>query len=602
MLKKTLWAISISLFKRELGAVLSSIIFSVALTCRADYEKVPADKSKFHIFVLMGQSNMAGSGQPVLPEYIRTDQNVLIIGNDMKWTYSKINFGGGMGPGNVFAHHYAELHPEVTVGLIQGARGGRSLKELVKGGKDRDGSQNYDNTMAKIKEAMKAGTIKAVLWHQGESDCTDAGYVDKLKSLVNDIRSDIGDNNIPFIAGELGRFSTVAENFNSLMLNAKTEIPYCTVVSSEKLMDLGDKVHFSGFSVEVLGSRYLMEYLNMMDPQFAVKFKPNLYEITAKMQAKDSEWDTLINPSMSDGETRPLGWDGKWVSKGNIDSIRDVKDFTSAPASLMVKSVGGPVTGSVSTPLRNVSGKNIKITCKMKNAGFADCSLNINGMNSAWKQELNKDVINAKDAKEWTTLSGECFVPLNVVNSRLAVVVNGEGNAWLDDISIKMTEPAMISNIVLNGSMDKGNEKPDDWGGVWTASGKIVIVKDTKEFKSGPASIRLDSDGGPVKGTVSQSLSNVAGKTLKISGFAKCKGPRYCTVGVGAFDSSKKMLKWMDVFGKEGDSGFDWTEFEKVVDIPANAVKVTLGLGIVGEGSVWFDDIGVNEIKKSNNP
>ena len=84
--------------------------------------------------------------------------------------------------------------------------------------------------------------------------------------------------------------------------------------------------------------------------------------------------------------------------------------------------------------------------------------------------------------------------------------------------------------------------------------------------------------------------------------FAYCKGAYYITVVFGAFDSSKNMLKCMDFFGKEGDSGFDWTEFEKVVDIPANAVKVTLGLGIVGEGSVWFDDIGVNEIKKSNNP
>ena len=419
---------------RSFAAVALLLVFAAAV--RAQDAKVPADKANFHVFVLMGQSNMAGSGRPVLPEYSRASDSVLILGNDMKWTASKINFGAGMGPGQVFARHYAELHPGVTVGLIQGARGARRLQELAKGGKDRDGSPNYDKTLAKIREAMKVGTLKGALWHQGESDCGDPAYVDKLKALVTDLRADVGVPDLPFIAGELGRYATWA-GFNTRIPAAATAIPNCAVVSAENLLDLGDKVHFSGFSCEILGSRYLMAYLTMREPQLAAKFKPALEDLTAKMLAKDADWKTLLNPAMTDGETRPLGWDGKATTKGNLDVFRDTADFASAPASLRVESVGGPVTGSVSTPLRDVCGKTLKISCKMKNAGFTGCALSLKGIDGSWKPVLNQDVIDAKDAKGWSSFTVEFAVPAGAVNTSLGLSVTGEGKAWLDDVEIR---------------------------------------------------------------------------------------------------------------------------------------------------------------------
>jgi hypothetical protein len=416
-----------------------AIVFA-ATTIQAQDVTVPADKSKFHIFVLMGQSNMAGSGEPVLPEYVRSDPHVLIIGDDMKWTASKVIFGSAMGPGQVFARHYAELHPGIAVGLIQGARPARGIKELAKGGKDRDGTPNYDKLIATVKEAMKAGIVKGILWHQGETDCRDAAYVEKLKTLASDVRTDIGDQNVPFIAGELGRFVTWTAAFNALIPKAKTTIPNCAVASSEVLMDLGDKTHFSGFSCEVFGSRYLMEYLTMKEPQLAAKFKPALDDLTARMIAKDAAWVTLLNPSMTDGETRPLGWDRESVAAGNLDAIRDTNNFASAPASLRVESVNGPVTGFVSTSLRNVCGRNLKITCKIKNDGFTNCSLNLNGMDGSWKPVLNQNVIAASDAKEWTTFTTEFAVPANAMNTKLGFAVSGEGKAWLDDIVVTKSE------------------------------------------------------------------------------------------------------------------------------------------------------------------
>lgn len=190
MFKESIWKISGHAFRRSLAAVTLAIAFAAA-TSKAEDAKVPSDKSRFHIFVLMGQSNMAGSGLPVLPEYVKADPKVLVINGyfgGMNWTEAKINFGDWMGPGQVFARHYAELHPGVTVGLIQCAIGGTPLQKLMKGGSKPP--QNYDTCVAKIKEAMKLGTVKGILWHHGESNNGDAGYVEKLKSFVSDVRTE----------------------------------------------------------------------------------------------------------------------------------------------------------------------------------------------------------------------------------------------------------------------------------------------------------------------------------------------------------------------------------------------------------------------------
>ncbi len=588
--------------RKILSTVVSiAFLLMVSFQMTAEDVKVPADKANFHIFILMGASNMAGSGMPVLHEYMKPDPNILILGNDLKWNLAKVSIGGGMGLGQVFAKHYAELHPGVTVGLVQCAKTNMSLKEIAKGSVDSDVASNYDVAMARMKEAMKTGTLKGILWHQGEVNIGDPKYVDTLKALVKDLRNDLKQPDLPIIVGELGRFSSLVTKFNEQIETAKTAIPYCAVVSSEGLMDLGDKTNFSGCSVEVLGSRYLMEYLNLKkDTELAKKFKPMLDDITKKMLAKDAEWDTIPNANLNEGDERPYGWDGKWMSRGSIDVIRDTVVFTSAPSSLKIESTSGPVSGSISQSLRNVAGKKIKISFKVTNSGFTSFVVSLVGMDNSMKQVFQKNAISARRADDWTNYSAEVFVPSAATNTRLLINVSGEGRIWFDDFVIEKEEPPAGSELVSNSTMTEGYDKPMEWSGIWTSEGTLKVAKDTKIFKSPPASLRIDSDGGPVNGSVSQELKEVAGKKVHVKGWIKVKGLSKCSVGVGSFDSSWKMIKWGSIFYKEfleGEDELDWTSFDKVVEVSPNAEKVNLSLGITGEGSAWFDDIEVGEVK-----
>jgi len=596
---------------------LSSLMLS-SFHAYSQEPKAPADKGSFHLFIMMGEANMANSGTPVVQDYQKPDPNVLVLGSNLRWSNSVVNFGAGMGPGQVFAKHYVELHPGVTVGIIQCAKPLRSIKDFSKELTERDAL--YANTLEKIKFAVMYGTFKAVLWHQGESDIADTAYLDKLKSVAKDIRSDVGDPNLPFLIGEIGRFGGApATKFNELLAGAKAAIPGSAIVSSEGLLDFGDKLNFSGFSVEVLGSRYLMEYLKMKEPELAKTFKPTLDDITKKMLAKDAEWQTILNPSFSEGESRALGWDSKWVSKGNLEVTRDVKIFASSPAALRIESTSGPVSGSISQPLRNVAGRKIKLSCKVMNAGFSGCIISLNGLDSSSKQVFQKNLINAKEAEEWNVYSVETLVPANSTNTRLLINLTGEGSIWFDDFSIEKEVLQADSTLAAvnavsaakevvqtaaadNVKTDEKYDKPMEWNGIWTSKGSLKVAKDAQIFKSPPASLRIDSDNGPVDGSVSQELKGVAGKKVRVKGWVKFKGYKKCSIGIGSFDANWKLLKWGSLFYKEGVDDFDWAFFDKTVEISGNAEKVNLSLGITGEGSAWFDDIEVSLPKSESSP
>lgn len=302
--------------------------------------KIPADKQKFHIFLLTGQSNMEGAGYPVLPQYLTGTTQVIELTDKMEWVKNVAPYGRGYGPGEAFALHYAKLHPDVTVGLIHAARGGRNMRELSKGGRDNtDRAPNYDNLIKKIKFAQEQGEVKAMLWHQGESDTGNRNYINELNKLVTDVRTDIGIADLPLFVGELGRYVNWTDGFNRMIQDVESKIENCKLISSKGLMHRGDELHISGYSVEIFGCRYLDAYLKMREPETAKKFAPLLAEVEKKMAEYDARWITVENGDMTMGEDRPLGWEARRWDPIRINPHRDTEVYASAPASLRIENL-----------------------------------------------------------------------------------------------------------------------------------------------------------------------------------------------------------------------------------------------------------------------
>ena len=434
-----------------LAAVAATTACVQAADAESDTIKIPTSKQKFHIFLLTGQSNMEGAGYPVLPEYLKGNNRVLELNDKMEWVKNVAPYGRGYGPGEAFALHYAKLHPDVTVGLIHAARGGRSMRELSKGGRDNtDRAPNYDNLIKKIKFAQEQGEVKAMLWHQGESDTGNRNYIAELKKLVTDVRTDIGVADLPLFVGELGQYVNWTEGFNRMIQDVESQIERCKLISSKGLRDRGDELHFSGYSVEIFGCRYLDAYLKMCDPDTAKKFAPILADVEKDMAERDARWITVENGDMTMGADRPLGWEARRWDPIRINPHRDTEVYASAPASLRIENLDlatalpsvqeistAPGADGIGTWIRGVAGTHVKVSCKVKNEGYSKVTIRIRGENSGFQRCLDLQLFDATNAKEWTSYSGEFDIPAQAIRDRIGILVEGTGKAWLDDVVIE---------------------------------------------------------------------------------------------------------------------------------------------------------------------
>lgn len=228
----------------------------------------PPDSSRmnpeFQIYLLMGQSNMAGRGE-VSSEYAtQGDPHVFMLDKTKNWVQARhpLHFDksvAGVGPGLAFALKMAKENPGIRIGVVPCAVGGTSIHAWVPGGYDSATKTHpYDDAIARIKTAMKSGMVKGMLWHQGESDSNPekaALYPSQFQNLVARIRSLTNNPALPVVAGELGRYKDQYKFINTVFNQMALSTPQLAVASSEGLVDKGDNTHFDSPSAEKLGTR-----------------------------------------------------------------------------------------------------------------------------------------------------------------------------------------------------------------------------------------------------------------------------------------------------------------------------------------------------------
>lgn len=270
--------------------LLSTILLFALLliSCRESYEEpspVSAlpERDKFHLFLLAGQSNMAGRGD-VSEQDREIHPRVLSFNRDGEWipAVDPLHWdkpSAGVGLGRSFAFQLGEADPEITVGLIPAASGGSYISAWAPGGyHDQTDSHPYDEAIERARAAMKDGELKAILWHQGESDAEPehaAVYKEKLRAVIAQFREDLQLPDLPFIIGQLGQFDGKPWNEYEVIVDQAhrelaEEMPNVAFVSAEGLTPKDDMVHFDAASLREFGKRYAEVYIEQENnPQSA---------------------------------------------------------------------------------------------------------------------------------------------------------------------------------------------------------------------------------------------------------------------------------------------------------------------------------------------
>ena len=229
-----------------------------------------------HSFLLAGQSNMAGRGD-LTPDTALTAPGCLMLRMGRWQPMSEpVNVDravlegacprSGASLAASFAARYA-AESGCQAGLIPCADGGTTIEQW------QPGKVLFDHAVLQAKLAARTSTLKAILWHQGESDCLEQEQFDAYPELflrtMRTFRDELGD--LPIVVGELGYpehgfTGTPAEllnAFNARLPALAAPLPRCAVVSAAQLPSRGDGLHFDTPSLRIFGLRYLEAYRSL---------------------------------------------------------------------------------------------------------------------------------------------------------------------------------------------------------------------------------------------------------------------------------------------------------------------------------------------------
>lgn len=252
------------------------LVWTFAGTSKA--ETAPPPAKGLDLYLLIGQSNMAGRGK-VDKESKQVHARVFMLDKEGQWVPATdpLHFdkpSAGVGPGFAFGKALAEAAPEARIGLIPCAVGGTSINAWSPG--QQDGGTKaypYDDMLRRVEVALKAGVLKGIIWHQGETDrpATDWSlqqYAAKFTGLITRLRKDLDAPHVPFVAGELPEFDDSVrkstQRFNELLHGLESTIACYACVSAQELTDGGDTLHLDTKSARIFGQRYAEAMLGLL--------------------------------------------------------------------------------------------------------------------------------------------------------------------------------------------------------------------------------------------------------------------------------------------------------------------------------------------------
>lgn len=228
--------------------------------------------------IIAGQSNTTwGSGTAIIPDFTgknlsqlgRSSVNLQTVPLTFYGTYQNTQNINGGSFGSIFLYHYYNQlqlenpNREIQLLLIPCGAGssGWDVSQYPNNSWRTD-APYFDDVIARIKWAKSNGyQIDAFLWHQGETDAggQTANYKDIVKNFIQSMRDYVGNQQLPFILGEMVQ-SWVSSNpaypaYQNSINAIPNEVPYTATTSSAGL-SLADVIHFDAQAHVTLGLRY----------------------------------------------------------------------------------------------------------------------------------------------------------------------------------------------------------------------------------------------------------------------------------------------------------------------------------------------------------
>jgi len=221
-------------------------LFMIVLTTIALTSYANGGEQGKHLFILSGQSNMAG-----------------------------------LNPNTSFTPTVEAEFGKDNVIVVKDAKGGQPIRRWykkwkpAKGDKPKATGNLYDRLMTKVNAAIKDKMIKTVtfVWMQGERDAGEKHgdvYIASMKGLIDQLSEDLGRKDINFVIGRLSDFDMNNKKYPHWTMVRKAQVkaaeanPRGAWVDTDELNDgvnekgkeIKNDLHYSVEGYKILGKRF----------------------------------------------------------------------------------------------------------------------------------------------------------------------------------------------------------------------------------------------------------------------------------------------------------------------------------------------------------
>jgi hypothetical protein len=216
---------------------------------------------------------------------------IYVFGNDYQWRLAvepvddptnqvdKVSkdTNAGFSPALSFATAILEKRPEMLIGLIPCAMDSTSIDDW---GRNLSDNTLYGSCLKRVHAASTMGNVAGILFFQGESDALDPKknpeltlspnqWADKFTVFISDWRSDLGLPELPVVFAQIGTNTRPNRYPNWKIVQeqqSSVRLPFCKMITTNDLT-LGDTVHFTTESYEIIGERFAEAYLEFPQRQ-----------------------------------------------------------------------------------------------------------------------------------------------------------------------------------------------------------------------------------------------------------------------------------------------------------------------------------------------
>lgn len=263
-----------------------------------------------HSFLMVGQSNMAGRGFIKDVPMICNERIKVIRNGIWQIMMEPINYDrayAGVGPAASFAAAWCRKNEDEEIGLIPCAEGATSLDDWSVDG------PLFEHAVFQAKLAQRSSKLEAILWHQGEGDCTQGNhklYKEKFLKIVDTFRRELDAPDIPIIIGGIGDFlgsgwlgSYFPEHteVNQALIEFASMYKNCYFVTAKGLSPNPDGIHINAVSQRIFGLRYFEAYEKLNHILEPLEGEENALNIDNKRPLTKIEKSIILDSQFAGG-------------------------------------------------------------------------------------------------------------------------------------------------------------------------------------------------------------------------------------------------------------------------------------------------------------